>query len=80
MLIIWPILLNPFQVRIMKDFDPTGKRGPKIPLPDVVKVLEPKVCRGQHPGGPGGGMRRGLTLMDGWEVGVGESENWYGWI
>lgn len=26
----------------MKDFDPYGKRGPKTPLPDVVKVLEPK--------------------------------------
>ena len=26
----------------MKDFDPNGKRGPKTPLPDVVKVLEPK--------------------------------------
>jgi hypothetical protein len=30
------------QVKIMKDFDPNGKRGPKTPLPDVVKVLEPK--------------------------------------
>jgi hypothetical protein len=27
----------------MKDFDPEGKRGPKTPLPDVVKVIEPKV-------------------------------------
>jgi hypothetical protein len=26
------------QVKIMKDFDPTGKRGPRMPLPDVVKV------------------------------------------
>jgi hypothetical protein len=26
----------------MKDFDPTGRNGPKIPLPDVVKVHEPK--------------------------------------
>lgn len=26
------------QVKIMKDFDPTGKRGPRLPLPDVVKV------------------------------------------
>lgn len=44
----------------MKDFDPTGKRGPKIPLPDVVKVLEPKVCRVrvQHTDRPGGGVRR----------------------
>jgi hypothetical protein len=31
------------QVKIMKDFDPYGKRGPKTPLPDVVKVIEPKV-------------------------------------
>lgn len=31
------------QVKIMKDFDPTGKRGPSTPLPDVVKVIEPKV-------------------------------------
>lgn len=27
----------------MRDFDPYGKKGPKEPLPDVVKVLEPKV-------------------------------------
>ena len=26
----------------MKEFDPYGKRGPKQPLPDVVKVIEPK--------------------------------------
>ncbi len=26
----------------MKDWDPTGKRGPRTPLPDVVKVMEPK--------------------------------------
>ncbi len=32
------------QVKIMKDYDPTGRRGPKMPLPDVVKVIEPKVC------------------------------------
>lgn len=30
------------QVRIMKDWDPTGRQGPKMPLPDVVKVHEPK--------------------------------------
>jgi len=30
------------KVRIMRDFDPFGKKGPKEPLPDVVKVLEPK--------------------------------------
>jgi hypothetical protein len=26
----------------MKEWDPTGKRGPRTPLPDVVKVLPPK--------------------------------------
>jgi ribosomal protein uS3 len=30
------------KVKIMKEFDPTGRRGPKVPLPDVVKVIEPK--------------------------------------
>lgn len=30
------------QVRIMKDWDPSGKQGPKIPLPDVVTVHAPK--------------------------------------
>jgi hypothetical protein len=30
------------QVKIMKDFDPTGRNGPRMPLPDVVKVHEPK--------------------------------------
>jgi hypothetical protein len=30
------------QVKIMKDWDPTGRQGPKEPLPDVVKVHEPK--------------------------------------
>eukprot|EP00955_Chlamydomonas_euryale_P045587 353183-Chlamydomonas_euryale.AAC.10 len=29
-------------VKIMKDYDPTGKIGPKTPMPDFVKVLEPK--------------------------------------
>jgi hypothetical protein len=33
----------PPQVRIMKEWDPSGRQGPKIPLPDVVKVHEPKV-------------------------------------
>lgn len=32
----------PLQVKIMKDWDPTGRQGPKMPLPDVVKVHEPK--------------------------------------
>eukprot|EP00878_Enallax_costatus_P000220 GHUV01000281.1.p1 GENE.GHUV01000281.1~~GHUV01000281.1.p1 ORF type:complete len:233 (+),score=82.95 GHUV01000281.1:73-771(+) len=30
------------KVKIMKDWDPTGRQGPKMPLPDVVKVHEPK--------------------------------------
>jgi hypothetical protein len=30
------------QVKIMKSWDPTGKEGPKTPLPDVVTVLQPK--------------------------------------
>jgi ribosomal protein uS3 len=30
------------KVKIMKDWDPTGRQGPKEPLPDVVKVHEPK--------------------------------------
>merc|ERR1712196_502342 len=29
-------------VKIMLDWDPTGKRGPKYPLPDIVKVHPPK--------------------------------------
>lgn len=30
------------KVKIMKEWDPTGKVGPKTPLPDVVTVLAPK--------------------------------------
>ena len=30
------------KVKIMKEWDPTGKAGPKTPLPDVVTVLTPK--------------------------------------
>jgi hypothetical protein len=30
------------QVKIMKDWDPTGRQGPKMPMPDVIKVHEPK--------------------------------------
>eukprot|EP00879_Flechtneria_rotunda_P032133 GHRR01035290.1.p1 GENE.GHRR01035290.1~~GHRR01035290.1.p1 ORF type:complete len:189 (-),score=69.09 GHRR01035290.1:205-771(-) len=30
------------KVRIMKDWDPSGRQGPRMPLPDVVKVQEPK--------------------------------------
>lgn len=30
------------KVKIMKEWDPSGKLGPKIPLPDIVKIHEPK--------------------------------------
>jgi len=30
------------KVKIMLPFDPTGKRGPTRPLPDHIKILEPK--------------------------------------
>lgn len=30
------------KVRIMKEWDPSGKIGPRTPLPDVVTVLAPK--------------------------------------
>ena len=30
------------QVKIMKEWDPKGKIGPKTPLPDVVTVHQPK--------------------------------------
>jgi len=30
------------KVKIMLDYDPQGKQGPSKPLPDIVKVLEPK--------------------------------------
>ncbi|KAK3279353.1 hypothetical protein CYMTET_12757 [Cymbomonas tetramitiformis] len=30
------------KVKIMLDWDPTGKNGPKMPMPDMVKVLVPK--------------------------------------
>jgi hypothetical protein len=30
------------QVKIMKEWDPTGRNGPRTPLPDVVKVHDPK--------------------------------------
>ena len=29
----------------MREWDPTGKVGPRTPLPDVVTVLTPKVSR-----------------------------------
>jgi len=31
------------QVKIMLPWDPSGQKGPRDPLPDVVKVLEPKL-------------------------------------
>lgn len=30
------------KVKIMQEWDPTGKNGPKKPLPDLVTILEPK--------------------------------------
>lgn len=30
------------KVKVMLDWDPTGKNGPKTPIPDVVKILTPK--------------------------------------
>jgi len=30
------------KVKIMRDWDPTGKTGPKNPLPDMVTIMEPK--------------------------------------
>lgn len=30
------------KVKIMKEWDPTGRQGPKTPLPDVVTVHAPK--------------------------------------
>lgn len=30
------------KVKVMKEWDPTGRNGPRTPLPDVVKVHEPK--------------------------------------
>ena len=30
------------KVKIMKEWDPTGKVGPRTPLPDVVTVIPPK--------------------------------------
>lgn len=34
--------LQSLQVKIMKEWDPSGKQGPKMPLPDIVKINEPK--------------------------------------
>lgn len=39
-------------VKIMRDWDPTGRAGPKTPLPDVVTVLAPK----DEEGGPARGV------------------------
>jgi small subunit ribosomal protein S3e len=30
------------KVKIMMEWDPSGKMGPKKPLPDLVTILEPK--------------------------------------
>ncbi len=30
------------QVKIMLKHDPTGKTGPRLPLPDAVSIVEPK--------------------------------------
>jgi small subunit ribosomal protein S3e len=30
------------KIKIMQEWDPTGKTGPKTPLPDLVTILEPK--------------------------------------
>jgi small subunit ribosomal protein S3e len=30
------------KVKIMLDWDPTGRIGPKTPLPDMVTIMEPK--------------------------------------
>ncbi len=32
------------KVKIMLPHDPEGKAGPKKPLPDMVSIMEPKVC------------------------------------
>ena len=34
----------------MKEWDPTGKVGPRTPLPDVVTVLNPKEVRARPAG------------------------------
>ena len=33
------------QVKIMKNWDPSGKDGPRQPLPDLVVVSTPKASR-----------------------------------
>lgn len=32
------------KVKIMLPWDPTGKNGPRTPLPDHINIVEPKVC------------------------------------
>merc|ERR1739842_187529 len=39
--------------KIMLPWDPTGKMGPKKPLPDHVSIVEPKEGKPDGPGGPG---------------------------
>ena len=41
-------------VKIQKDYDPTGRSGPKTPLPDVVTVMAPKEEEGAAARGFGG--------------------------
>jgi len=44
-------------VRIMKDYDPTGRNGPRKPLPDQVKIIEPK----EEEPLPAKGMEKGVV-------------------
>lgn len=37
-----PEALSLPQVKVMLDWDPTGKNGPSMPIPDVVKIHTPK--------------------------------------
>jgi len=37
------------KVKIMLEYDPEGKRGPNKPLPDCVKVYEPKIEKIEEP-------------------------------
>lgn len=48
------------KVKIMLPFDPTGKRGPKCPLPDTIHIIEPK--EEIMPPGPSASTEDGLLL------------------
>ena len=37
------------KVKIMLDWDPKGKQGPKTPLPDIVTIHTPKEEEYNHP-------------------------------